>query len=236
MANTVAAQRSEVSVGLPVESIPEIHEMKPRASTRGSCSQIGIMRALLYTDRQARADYLSARPREVSRAAHAGADRGGGSRVRIDPMYLPELEAGVQSAPAERSAFAAAGLSAFVSRVLARCLDIRALWSIGHADLALARPDSAGELLAFADRPTLQMLRKSDHLHRADVELLVVFDGNQFENAWGPHRISGSLARWAWRPVTDELAYYDQSRWADHERDGRVVRVRRKAVLIWRSQ
>jgi hypothetical protein len=156
--------------------------------------------------------------------------------VRIDPMYLPDSQTGVQSASAERPAFAPAGLSAFVSRVLARCLDIRALWSIGHADLAQARLDSAGQLLAFADRPTLQALRRSDHLHRADVELLVVFDGNQFENAWGPRRLSGSLARWAWRPVTEELAYYDESRWADHERDGGVVRVRRKAVLIWRSQ
>ena len=139
----------------------------------------------------------------------------------------PSLEASVRCAPAE--------LSAFVSRILARCLDISAVWSVGHSDLAITAPDSPSELLAFADGPTLQMLRRSDYLHRADVELLVVFDGNQFENAWGPRRLSGSLARWAWRPVTDRLAYYDESRWADHERDGGVVRVRRKAVLIWRA-
>jgi hypothetical protein len=143
-------------------------------------------------------------------------------------MHPQALEAAGQTASAE--------LSIFVSRVLACCLDIRAVWSVGHADLALARPDSAGALLAFADRATLQALRRSDYLHRADVELLVVFDGNQFENAWGPRRLSGSLARWAWRPVTDQLAYYDESRWADRERDGGVVRVRRKAVLIWRSR
>jgi hypothetical protein len=137
----------------------------------------------------------------------------------------------------EKSAhFAAPELSDFVSSVLARCLDIRAIWSVGHADLALATADSARELLVFADRLTLQRLRRSDYLHHAGVELLVVFDGNQFENAWGRRRVSGSLARWAWRPITDELAYYDESKWADHGGDGGIVRVRRKAVLIWRSQ
>jgi hypothetical protein len=165
----------------------------------------------------------------VSRAAHAPADSSIGGRVRIDPMLQTCLEPSVHSASAE--------LSAFVSRMLARCLDIRAVWSVGHADLALATPDSAWELLVFADRPTLQSLRRSDQLHRADVELLVVFDGNQFENAWGRRRLSGSLARWAWRQSTDEVAYYDESKWAHHQGDGGgVVRVRRKAVLIWRMQ
>jgi hypothetical protein len=134
------------------------------------------------------------------------------------------MEARVQSAPAE--------LSAFVSCVLVPCLDIRAVWSVGHADAAAAQ--ARHELLVFADPATLKRLRKSGHLHRADVDLLVVVDGDQFENAWGQRRLSGSLARWAWRQVSPELAYYDESKWA--EGDGTVVRVRRKAVLIWQSQ
>jgi len=164
----------------------------------------------------------------VSRAAHARAKRASAGRVRIDAMPHVELEASAQSAPAE--------LSAFVSGIVARCLHIRAVWCVGHADPEAALPDSACELLVFADRPTLQRLRRSDFLHREDVEVFVVFDGNQFENAWGRNKLSGSLARWAWRQVSDELAYYDESRWADHERDGSVVRVRRKATLIWRAQ
>lgn len=129
-------------------------------------------------------------------------------------------------------------LSAFLSRLLMRSLEIRAVWSIGDADEA-ARTSAPPryELLVFADRPTLDNLRKSDHLHRADVELLVVIDGDRFENAWGQRRLSGSLARWAWRPVSANLAYYDESKWAEHEGNGgAVVRVRRKAVLIWEAQ
>jgi len=132
----------------------------------------------------------------------------------------------VHCAPAE--------LSAFLSRVLVSCIDIRAVWSSGEAGSRF--PAASHQLIVFADRQTLLSLRKCGELHRADVELLVVFDGDQFENAWGPQRLSGSLSRWAWRQVSDELAYYDESKWAQPRGDpGAVVRVRREAVLIWSS-
>ena len=126
---------------------------------------------------------------------------------------------------------APAGLSAFLSRVLVSSLEIRAVWSSTDAAPGLAA--ASHQLILFADKPTLLSLRRSGELHRADVELLVVFDGDQFENAWGPQRLSGSLSRWAWRQVSDELAYFDESRWANSEDAGGVVRVRRQAVLIW---
>ena len=126
-------------------------------------------------------------------------------------------------------------LAPFLSDVLQRCIDMRAVWSIGHSEED--REPSCRELLAFADRATLELLRKSDSLHRPDVELLVVLDGDRFENAWGRQRLSGSLARWAWRPVSPELAYYDESRWAGQAvNTGNVVRVRRKAFLLWRAR
>lgn len=122
----------------------------------------------------------------------------------------------------------------FLPRVLLHCLDIKAVWSVGHG----ATDDDqapACELLAFADLATLQRLRKCDDLHRRDIELFVVIDGDLFENAWGPRRLSGSLARWSWREVTPQCAYYDESRWAARTADGGVMRVRRRAVLVWRA-
>jgi hypothetical protein len=165
----------------------------------------------------------------MRQAAHRLVDGRIASRVRIVEMPHTRMEAHVQSAPAE--------LSDFLSRVLVRGLDIRAVWSVGNADVAVPTGDRGYELLAFADRRTLDNLRRSDHLHRADVELLVVIDGDRFENAWGQRRLSGSLARWAWRQVSPELAYYDESKWAEQASGiGGVVRVRRKAVLIWEPQ
>jgi hypothetical protein len=121
-----------------------------------------------------------------------------------------------------------AELSDFIARLVQRHPGIRAVWSIGDAS------DAAHELLAFADKATLEALRKSADLHRSDVELLVVVDGDRFENAWGPRRLSGSLARWAWRQVSTSDAYYDESKWAERQGEhGAVVRVRRKASLLW---
>ena len=129
---------------------------------------------------------------------------------------------------------AAPDLSAFVSRVLLHCLDIRAVWRMRQG--APAAASLAQELLAFADPLTLQRLRQCDDLHRSDVDLLVVVDGDRFENAWGPRKLSGSLARWAWRQASAELAYYDESTWDDRVgAPGSVVRVRRKAMLVWQA-
>lgn len=125
-------------------------------------------------------------------------------------------------------------LEAFLAHIVARSSDIRAGWSLDDADPA-ARPVFR-ELLVFGDGTTLQRLRASAHLHRADLDVLVVFDGDRFENAWGRRRVSGSLARWAWRLATAQLAYFDESRWAHGEGGGEVVRVRRKATLIWSSR
>src|SRR3954469_17790255 len=110
-----------------------------------------------------------------------------------------------------------------MSRLLRDGIDIEAIWSVGD-----------GALLVFADRPTLDRLRKCDGLRERDVSLLVVTDGDAFENAWGAPPSSGSLARWAWREGTPGQAYYDESRWAEApDEEGSVVRVRRKAFLLW---
>lgn len=126
----------------------------------------------------------------------------------------------------------ASDLPVFLSRALVGFLDVRAVWML---DCATARDASAGhELLVFADPAGLQRLRACDDLRDAGVEMLVVVDGDAFESAWGS--ASGSLGRWAWRQVSPEIAYFDESRWAGRDIPGGVVRVRRKAALIWHSQ
>lgn len=121
------------------------------------------------------------------------------------------------------------------SRVLAACLDIRAVWSIGH-DPGESFPGAGPcRLLAFASAATLQRLRACEHLHDTDIELLVVTNGEDFATAWGPGKLSGSLARWGWRQSCPDEAYYDESRWAQRDGGGAVVRVRRKAFLVWQA-
>lgn len=125
----------------------------------------------------------------------------------------------------------------FLREVLASSLDIRSIWWIGHAPREERRDAPPLQLLAFGSAAVLERLRKSDRLHRPDVELLVVLDGDCFASAWGPALWTGSLARWAWRETSPGEAFYDESRWAQAAgQGGTVVRVRRSALLLWRRQ
>lgn len=123
-------------------------------------------------------------------------------------------------------------LREMASVVLAECIGIRALWLLDHdpANTSLARAPFT--LLAFADAATLQRLRRGPALCGASVSLLVVTDGDFFQAAWDSG-LSGSLARWSWRQISPGEAFYDQARWSSD--DGGVVRVRRKALLLWRA-
>ena len=125
-------------------------------------------------------------------------------------------------------------IAEFISRLLQCCLDLRHVWLIAQDGAAAAAGSlPRWELLAFANDETLKRLRRTDALHRDDIDVLVVTDGDRFENAWGERQLSGSLARWGWRQAATAEAYYDEAKWAGDGGDRTVVRVRRKAVLLW---
>ena len=121
----------------------------------------------------------------------------------------------------------------FISGLLLGCLEIRSLWSLDHSAGDTCLQPGRSQLLAFADLATLRHLRIREDLHRTDVALLVVIDGDGFESAWGSCRLSGSLSRWAWRQISAHEAYYEEARREDEA--GNVVRVRRKALLLWQQ-
>ncbi|HEX2567680.1 MAG TPA: hypothetical protein VHL85_12535, partial [Burkholderiales bacterium] len=79
-------------------------------------------------------------------------------------------------------------LCAFLGQALERCASIESVWLIGARAGGAVRA-CAGlvewDLLAFADLRALYLLRRSVPMHRQDVRLRVVTDGQRFENAWG---------------------------------------------------
>lgn len=126
-------------------------------------------------------------------------------------------------------------LTALAAQLTVVCLDLRSVWSLDHDPDEPWGVRSTYRLLAFGDCSALERLRKCTDLAADGVELMVVIDGDVFETAWGSAHLSGSLARWAWRRVSEDQAYYDEARWARLDDAERVVRVRRKALLIWQS-
>jgi hypothetical protein len=124
-------------------------------------------------------------------------------------------------------------IAEFIPRLLQCCLDMRFVWLLGQDDFAVRNCLPRWELLAFADAPTLERLRKTDALHREDIDVMVVTDGDAFHNAWGRRRLSGSLVRWSWQQSSSDEAFYSEARWAGPGNEGSVVRVRRRALLVW---
>src|ERR1700682_2636037 len=108
-------------------------------------------------------------------------------------------------------------ISAFLGRIIEACPAIRSIWLVGErADASVCEPAAsiAWDLVVFADAFTLHRLRKSTDLHREDVHLRVVTDGDRFDSAWGGLQSSGSLMQWGWRQATPTEAYYSEAKWA----------------------
>src|SRR3954471_20012257 len=129
----------------------------------------------------------------MDRAAHG---RGGGSANRGVRIGCPPERTGAAAMqPRAQAAFPAAfpEISAFMQHLFVYCLDVQAVWLLDAAS-----SQRRHELLVVADRPTLERLRAATDLHRADLDVLVVIDGDAFESAWGLRKVSGSLGRWAW--------------------------------------
>lgn len=123
-------------------------------------------------------------------------------------------------------------LSKQVAAVLAECIDIRALWWLDHDPAEAKTACAPYALLVFADAATLHRLHRYPRPRDDGISLFVVTDGDYFEAAWGSG-ISGSLARWSWRQISPGEAFYDQARWSAS--GGGVVRLRRKALLLWEA-
>jgi hypothetical protein len=120
------------------------------------------------------------------------------------------------------------GITLYLDLLAEHCPDIRSVWEIGvRADdevLGTCAP-FGWDLIAFADEETLQQLRAATDLHRPDVRLRVVTDGDRFEPAWGDAALSGSLLDWGWRRVNEREAFYTP------EGQG-PLRPRRRAVRL----
>ena len=121
----------------------------------------------------------------------------------------------------------------FIAPITESCPSIRSVWRTGYCAqtelLDSSRPHDL-ELVAFADEAALQYLRNAESLHRRDVRLLVVTDGNRFESAWGDTSGTGSMLQWNWRQANEHEAYYFETRVVD----GVFERIRRKASCAWR--
>ena len=102
--------------------------------------------------------------------------------------------------------------------LLADFLDVRAVWSIGHEPSAAAAACVDVTFLVFADARTRKRLQKCP---ASEVTLMVVSEGDLWQSGSG------------WQQTSAREAFYDEAKWSS---GGDVVRVRRKALLVWHRE
>src|SRR5690606_7551183 len=74
---------------------------------------------------------------------------------------------------------------------------IEEIWLLGSRANDADERGRHWDLLAFADRDALTAIRANRSIHRKDVHLMIVTDGDCFERAWGsPERGRLSSIRW----------------------------------------
>lgn len=112
------------------------------------------------------------------------------------------------------------------------CPGVNEIFLLGSRANGTARDDSDWDLFVFGDRNSLELLRNATHLHRPDVDCLVVTN-EEFENAWGQELKTGSLPAWKWERLNVIFAEYTENKWSESENGGDVVSRRRRAIQLW---
>ncbi|MBK1683120.1 nucleotidyltransferase domain-containing protein [Rhodoferax fermentans] len=120
----------------------------------------------------------------------------------------------------------------FLRQVLEVGHDISSIWLFGSRANGTDTEKSDWDFIAFGSEGTLERLQSATNLHRQDIDFMVVTNGIDFRNAWGPRLKSGSLKTWEWKILSEDLCEYMQSKEkAGHDFD--VECTTKKAIRVW---
>ena len=109
------------------------------------------------------------------------------------------------------------------------------VWLIGSRANGTAKATSNWDFIVIGSSGTLGRLRSQAPI--PDLDLLVVFDGDEFSSPWpriedGNFK-TGSLRRWQWQRLSEELATYEATKWPD---DGAMEIATKQAARVHECQ
>lgn len=121
----------------------------------------------------------------------------------------------------------------FVSKLAKAHPQIREIWLFGSRAKGGSSPDADWNLFVFADGETFRQLGRNRRFRRADVQLLVVLDGDEFQEPWGDNPKRGYLSEWEWVKISDREAQYCGIKWAQEEKGGQTAIELCRAIRVW---
>jgi hypothetical protein len=87
---------------------------------------------------------------------------------------------------------------------------IKQIWLIGSRADGSAKPSSDWDYIVMADQSALDALSVDSRFNDPAIDLLVVYDGDQFRKPWpdGSREKHGSLTGWNWKETSEGKATY----------------------------
>lgn len=97
-----------------------------------------------------------------------------------------------------------------IEGVLLVCPQINEIWLIGSRAADTATEESDWDFLVFADSACMDKLAQHTGLSLPNVDFLVLYDGDHFEEPWGDDPKKKSLSDFKWNKIADDKASYTQ--------------------------
>ncbi len=84
-------------------------------------------------------------------------------------------------------------VQSYIERLTTAYPTVTSVWLFGSRADNTFRSDSDWDLLVFGSNEVLVSLKDNVEFHESDIDLLVVYDGDNFEKPWGERQKQGSL-------------------------------------------
>jgi len=123
--------------------------------------------------------------------------------------------------------------TAYVGKLVVSYPAIAEVWLIGSRADGSAQHTSDWDYLVVADLITLESLSATPEFNEPNVDLLVVYDGDNFRKPWrdGDREKHGSLSGWDWKQTSEIEAHYRATKPRSNDdfyswvRQGRAVKI-----------
>lgn len=122
-------------------------------------------------------------------------------------------------------------ISEFVLSIVDSTPGIDSIWLIGSRVNGTAKPESDWDFIVFGTYETLEHLKSAIHLHRHDVDFLIVNSGTRFQAGWGTK--AGDLVEWEWSQISQDRSTYTETKWIDREDGAGWTSRQRQGIRIW---
>ena len=113
------------------------------------------------------------------------------------------------------------GISDYIRDIATAFSSIEEVWLIGSRANNTFHSGSDWDFIVFADEATLKALKALPQCQKENVDLLIVYNGNDFVCPWGEavNSKSGDLKTWEWQRMSESEVQYTAVKWVDDEED-----------------